>query len=187
MPEHHPGQMGGTMRLGRRTTIFKGDSTIRKLYGNVDSVDERHRHRYEVNPKYVPDLEEKGLKFVGHDDEKQRMEIMELQGHPYYVATQYHPEYLSRPLRPSPPFLGLILASVGKLQHYINVGCRLSPRNASDASSDDEESITKLANSMMKKTSLTVPHLNGHANGLNGYSNGSSASAESSSTDELEK
>jgi CTP synthase len=187
MPEHHPGQMGGTMRLGKRTTIFKGESTIRKLYGSVESVDERHRHRYEVNPKYVPDLEAKGLKFVGTDDEKQRMEIMELEDHPYYVATQYHPEYLSRPLRPSPPFMGLILASVGKLQYYLNVGCRLSPRNVSDGSSDDEETITKLANNFFKKSTLSVPKLNGHTNGINGYSNGSSCSAESSSTDELEK
>lgn len=60
------------------------------------------------------------------------MEIIELDNHPYYVATQYHPEYLSRPLKPSPPFLGLILASVGKLKSYLARGCRLSPRNLSD-------------------------------------------------------
>lgn len=189
MPEHHPGQMGGTMRLGRRTTIFKGDSIIRKLYGNVESVDERHRHRYEVNPKYVAELEAKGLKFVGHDSEKQRMEIMELDKHPYYVATQYHPEYLSRPLRPSPPFMGLILASIGKLQTYLNQGCRLSPRQLSDESSDDEETI-RMMTSSFKKNTLVVPHLtNGH-NGTNGFtSNGSSYSATSSahSSDELEK
>lgn len=136
MPEHHPGQMGGTMRLGRRTTIFKDKSSLlRKLYGNVDTIDERHRHRYEINPKYVEQLEINGLKFVGHDTEKTRMEIMELPDHPYYVAVQFHPEYLSRPLKPSPPFLGLILASVGKLQSYLNHGCRLSPRQLSDVSS----------------------------------------------------
>lgn len=60
------------------------------------------------------------------------MEIVELDGHPYYVATQFHPEYLSRPLKPSPPFLGLILASVGKLKSYLARGCRLSPRQLSD-------------------------------------------------------
>ena len=59
------------------------------------------------------------------------MEIIELYGHPYYVATQYHPEYLSRPLKPSPPFLGLILASVGKLESYLARGCKLSPRQMS--------------------------------------------------------
>lgn len=63
------------------------------------------------------------------------MEIVELQDHPYYVGVQFHPEYLSRPLKPSPPFLGLILASVGKLQSYLNKGCRLSPRELSDISS----------------------------------------------------
>lgn len=189
MPEHHPGQMGGTMRLGKRTTIFKGDSIIRKLYGNVETVDERHRHRYEVNPEYVDQLEAKGLKFVGHDSEKKRMEIMELENHPYYVATQYHPEYLSRPLKPSPPFVGLILASVNKLQAYLNGGCRLSPRQLSDESSDEETLIALAAS--LKKSNLVVPStkLNGHAgkNGFGALSNGSISSCETSSTDELEK
>lgn len=189
MPEHHPGQMGGTMRLGRRTTIFKGESVIKKLYGNGDSVDERHRHRYEVNPKYVSDLEAKGLKFVGTDSEKERMEILELENHPYYVATQYHPEYLSRPLKPSPPFLGLILASVGKLQSYLNQGCRLSPRQMSDESSEDEENLRYLNSSFASATTLAPPKINGIMNGtLNGFpikTNG--YSAESSSTDEQEK
>lgn len=192
MPEHHTGQMGGTMRLGRRTTIFKGESVIRKLYGSVDSVGERHRHRYEVNPDFVAQLEAQGLKFVGHDKDKKRMEILELENHPYYVATQYHPEYLSRPLKPSPPFMGLILASVGKLQSYLNQGCRLSPRQLSDESSEDEENLRYLNSSFSSATTLAIPtktngllngHLNGHLNGnLNGnLTNGHSA--ESSSTD----
>ncbi|XP_053693745.1 CTP synthase-like [Sabethes cyaneus] len=126
MPEHHPGQLGGTMRLGKRTTIFKKDSIMRQLYGNVDQIEERHRHRYEINPQYVAQLEEKGMQFVGHDSEKTRMEIIELKDHPYYVATQFHPEYLSRPLKPSPPFLGLILASVGKLDSYLQQGNKLA-------------------------------------------------------------
>lgn len=78
--------------------------------------------------------------FVGTDEEEQRMEIVELEDHPYYVGMQYHPEYLSRPLKPSPPFLGLVLASVGKLQSYLNKGCRLSPRELSDNSSGEYES-----------------------------------------------
>lgn len=144
MPEHHPGQMGGTMRLGQRVTTFSSEhSIIKELYGNPEHIRERHRHRYEINPKYVNQFEEKGLKFVGYDAEQTRMEIMELKDHPYYVATQYHPEYLSRPLKPSPPFLGFILASVGKLQNYIMRGCRLSPRQQSDVSSDEEEILLK--------------------------------------------
>lgn len=153
MPEHNTGQMGGTMRLGKRTTVLKeGESIIKRLYGNPETIEERHRHRYEVNPKYVPALEEAGLSFVGMDTEKERMEIIELKGHPYYIATQYHPEYLSRPLKPSPPFLGLILASVGKLRSYMDRGCRLSPRQMSDASSDEDE-----------VTMLRVMNMNGDA------------------------
>lgn len=138
MPEHNGGDIGGTMRLGKRVTRFKTDiSVIKKLYGNNDEIEERHRHRYEVNPEFVPELEGSGLKFVGTDTEGQRMEILELDKHSYYVATQYHPEYLSRPLKPSPPFLGLILASTGKLKSYLARGCRLSPRQLSDNDSDE--------------------------------------------------
>lgn len=88
-----------------------------------------------MNKEYVPQLEKAGLKFVGTDEEEARMEIVELEDHPYYVAVQFHPEYLSRPLKPSPPFVGLILASIGKLKSYLNKGCRLSPREMSDDSS----------------------------------------------------
>ncbi|XP_015588339.1 CTP synthase [Cephus cinctus] len=154
MPEHNPGQMGGTMRLGKRYTRFTAaNSIIKQLYGNKEGVEERHRHRYEVNPKYVDDLETAGLKFVGHDDEKVRMEIIELEGHSYYVATQFHPEYLSRPLKPSPPFLGLILASVGKLKNYLARGCRLSPRQLSDNESDEDYPIDPLVKLQISGTS----------------------------------
>ncbi|XP_031623215.1 CTP synthase [Contarinia nasturtii] len=173
MPEHHPGIMGGTMRLGKRTTVFKDNctSTIKKLYGSPKSVDERHRHRYEINPKYVPQLEEAGLKFVGTDEEATRMEIVELKDHPYYVGVQYHPEYLSRPLKPSPPFMGLILASVGKLKGYLNKGCRLSPKEMSDNSSDEE--VVAISKPNKQLTNGTHKHC----------SNG----ATSSSNDEYEK
>lgn len=109
-----------------------------KLYGNVSSIDERHRHRYEVNPEYVERLEEKGLKFVGRDSEETRMEIVELEKHPYYVGVQFHPEYLSRPLKPSPPFLGLILAAKKKLIPYLTNGSKTL--NAEVNTSDYEES-----------------------------------------------
>ena len=81
---------------------------IGKLYGNLPSIDERHRHRYEVNPQYIDEFEQAGMKFVGRSDDNQRMEILELDNHPYFVAVQYHPEYISRPLKPSAPYLGLI-------------------------------------------------------------------------------
>ncbi|KAF7665342.1 hypothetical protein LDENG_00146380 [Lucifuga dentata] len=130
MPEHNPGQMGGTMRLGKRRTIFKSSNSIlRKLYGDVDYVDERHRHRFEVNPELKHHFEQKGLHFVGQDVEGERMEVIELDDHCYFVAVQYHPEFTSRPIKPSPPYFGLLLAAAGKLQGFLAKGCRLSPRD----------------------------------------------------------
>ncbi len=78
-------------------------------------MDERHRHRYEVNPTMIGAFEERGLRFVGKDETGQRMEIVELAGHPYFVASQFHPEFKSRPGKASPLFLGLILAATGVL------------------------------------------------------------------------
>uniref|UniRef100_A0AAQ4QCL5 CTP synthase n=1 Tax=Gasterosteus aculeatus aculeatus TaxID=481459 RepID=A0AAQ4QCL5_GASAC len=130
MPEHNPGQMGGTMRLGKRRTIFKTNSSVlRKLYGDAEYVDERHRHRFEVNPELKSHFEEKGFRFVGQDVEGERMEVIELDDHPYFVGVQYHPEFTSRPIKPSPPYLGLLLAAAGKLPSYLQKGCSLSPRD----------------------------------------------------------
>uniref|UniRef100_A0A182P827 CTP synthase n=1 Tax=Anopheles epiroticus TaxID=199890 RepID=A0A182P827_9DIPT len=143
MPEHHTGVYGGTMRLGKRTTIFRGDSKIRQLYNNKEQIEERHRHRYEVNPDYVARLEEHGMRFVGTDSEKERMEVMELKDHVYYVATQFHPEYLSRPLKPSPPFLGLILASVGKLESYLKDGQKLLQQQCSPSSTGPNDKASE--------------------------------------------
>eukprot|EP01129_Flabellula_baltica_P007023 TRINITY_DN2689_c0_g1_i1.p1 TRINITY_DN2689_c0_g1~~TRINITY_DN2689_c0_g1_i1.p1 ORF type:complete len:559 (-),score=125.95 TRINITY_DN2689_c0_g1_i1:28-1704(-) len=125
MPEGSRTVMGATMRLGKRDTIFKEtDCKIHglyeKLWGSQDRVTERHRHRYEVNTEYLQQLEDSGMKFVGHDIDKERMEILELDNHQYFVAVQYHPEFKSRPLRPSPPFVGLILASAGRLESWLS-------------------------------------------------------------------
>jgi len=115
MPEISTTHLGGTMRLGSRPTLFQvEDCKVRRLYGGRESVDERHRHRYEVNPELIERLEAAGLTFVGKDESGQRCEILELPDHPYFVAVQYHPEFKSRPGRPSPPFLGLILAASGQ-------------------------------------------------------------------------
>ncbi|KTG01133.1 hypothetical protein cypCar_00000218 [Cyprinus carpio] len=144
MPEHNPGQMGGTMRLGKRRTLFKSTSSVlRKLYGDAEYVDERHRHRFEVNPELKHHFEDRGFRFVGQDLEGERMEIIELQDHTYFVGVQYHPEFTSRPIKPSPPYFGLLLAASGKLQNYLQKGCRLSPRDTysdrSGSSSPDSE------------------------------------------------
>jgi CTP synthase len=91
----------------------------RRRYESTE-VDERHRHRYEVNIEKVPALEAVGLKFVGRNSDStgERMEVIELDGHPFYVGCQYHPEFLSRPGRASPPFLGLLLAASGQLDEW---------------------------------------------------------------------
>jgi len=115
MPEISKTHMGGTMRLGTKPTPFLvEDCKMKRLYGNQPHVDERHRHRYEVNPELITKIEEAGLIYVGKDETGQRCEIMELENHPFYVGTQYHPEFKSRPGSPSPPFLGLLKASIGE-------------------------------------------------------------------------
>ncbi|PKI73943.1 hypothetical protein CRG98_005668 [Punica granatum] len=120
MPEGSRTHMGSTMRLGSRRTLFQThDCVSSKLYRNSEYVDERHRHRYEVNPEMIGILEEAGLQFVGRDETGRRMEILELPGHPYYVGVQFHPEFKSRPGRPSALFLGLILAATGQLEAYL--------------------------------------------------------------------
>lgn len=114
MPEGDRERMGGTMRLGARETILQTSSIARQLYGR-EKVMERHRHRYEVNPDVVSDLEAAGLKFVGTnaDGNGERMEVVELDEdvHPYFVGAQFHPEFTSRPEMPNPLFLGLLQAA----------------------------------------------------------------------------
>ncbi|KAN0030644.1 hypothetical protein ACTA71_009284 [Dictyostelium dimigraforme] len=120
MPEVSKTHMGGTMRLGSRDTIFTDvDNKISKLYSVEkvgQAVEERHRHRYEVNPDVVDEIHAKGLHFVGKDTTGVRMEIVELKDHDYFVACQFHPEFKSRPQRPSPPFIGLLNASLERLK-----------------------------------------------------------------------
>eukprot|EP00854_Cymbomonas_tetramitiformis_P009612 gene9612-11389_t len=120
MPEGSTTHLGGTMRLGSRRTVLQTiNCCAAKLYQAERFIDERHRHRYEVNPEMVPQFEEKGLLFVGKDESNQRMEIVELESHPYFVACQFHPEFKSRPMKPSPLFLGLILAATKQLDSYM--------------------------------------------------------------------
>lgn len=124
MPEIDKTTMGGNMRLGLRSTLFQKDtewSRLRRLYGGADVVHERHRHRYEVNPEYIARLEEGGMDFIGKDEKGERMEIVELKDHPFFVGVQFHPEYLSRVLKPSPPYLGFVAASAGLLEQAMNV------------------------------------------------------------------
>jgi CTP synthase len=110
--------MGATMRLGLRPTLFQPGSEwsrLRALYAGKNEILERHRHRYEVNPSYIGKLEEGGLSFVGKDEKGERMEVVEIKDHPWFVGVQFHPEYLSRVLDPSRPYLGFVAASAGLL------------------------------------------------------------------------
>jgi CTP synthase len=101
---------GATMRLGAYPAVLKKGTLIHKLYGE-NKVSERHRHRYEVNPEYAQKLEQGGLLFSGRSPDGILMEFMELPGHPYFVGTQAHPEFKSRPMKPAPLFDGLIKAA----------------------------------------------------------------------------
>ncbi|KAK3683658.1 UTP-ammonia ligase [Podospora appendiculata] len=122
MPEGSKEKMGGTMRLGTRTSYFKPGtewSKLRAMYGGADSFDERHRHRYEVNPDYVEPLEKAGLSLTAVDDLGVRVESIELKDHPFFVGVQAHPEYTSKVLDPSPVYLGFVAASSGCLDEMI--------------------------------------------------------------------
>ena len=105
-------EMGGTMRLGEYPAHLKAGSHARKAYGS-DVISERHRHRYEVNPSYITQLEDAGLIFSGTSPDKRLMEIAELpkDKHPFFVGVQFHPEFHARPLDPHPLFTAFVKAS----------------------------------------------------------------------------
>ena len=107
--------MGGTMRLGMYPAALKPGSIAQRIYGS-DLVEERHRHRYEVNNDYRPALGEAGLVFSGTSPDDRLVEFVELpvEVHPYYIATQAHPELRSRPTRAHPLFRGLIEAALAR-------------------------------------------------------------------------
>ena len=109
------GQMGATMRLGLYKADLLDGSVVAGVYGSTQ-ISERHRHRYEVNNKYRDQIASSGLVFSGLSPDKNLVEFVELPKsvHPYYVGTQAHPEFLSRPTRPHPLFVGLIAAAIAK-------------------------------------------------------------------------
>lgn len=149
MPEIDAKTMGGNMRLGLRPTLFQDGSEwsrLRKMYGDAAVINERHRHRYEVNPAYIEKLTAGGLNFIGKDDKGERMEIVELKDHPYFVGVQFHPEYLSRVLRPSPPYLGFVAASAGIIDA---VTSRRSSNGATVAANGEGHSIESQMNGVV--------------------------------------
>lgn len=107
------GKYGGTMRLGAYPALLGKGTRARKLYG-TEKVEERHRHRYEVNPDYIVELEKAGLVFSGRSPDGTLMEIAELpeKVHPFFLGTQFHPEFTARPLHPHPLFTGFVKAAL---------------------------------------------------------------------------
>jgi len=106
--------LGGTMRLGSYEARLKKDTKISKIY-NALKINERHRHRYEFNNYYKQSFLNSGYKISGTSPDGRLVELIELENHPYFLACQYHPEFLSRPGKPHPLFKGLIKASQNKL------------------------------------------------------------------------
>ena len=102
--------MGGTMRLGQYPCVLDPESKVYKCYGQ-QNISERHRHRYEVNNDYREALESAGMKLVGVSPDKHIVEMVELKDHPWFVATQAHPEFKSRPNKAHPLFIGFIEAA----------------------------------------------------------------------------
>ncbi|NQW06191.1 MAG: CTP synthase [SAR202 cluster bacterium] len=107
------GDMGGTMRLGLYPAVLASGSLVAVIYGATE-IQERHRHRYEVNNNYREEISKTGLIFSGLSPDGNLVEFVELPSevHPYYVGTQAHPEFLSRPTKPHPLFAGLIAAAI---------------------------------------------------------------------------
>jgi CTP synthase len=106
-------QKGGTMRLGNYPCDLKEGSKARGVYHKKEIL-ERHRHRFEFNNAYLEDFEKKGLKVAGTCPDNGLVEVLELEGHPWYVGCQYHPEFKSSPVAPHPLFLGFLEASLGR-------------------------------------------------------------------------
>jgi len=106
------GNLGGTMRLGAYPCILAEGSLVRDVYNGADTIEERHRHRYEVNINYRDRIEAVGYRFTGLSPDGVLPEIVELPGHPWFIGVQYHPELKSRPFEPHPLFTGFVGAAI---------------------------------------------------------------------------
>ncbi len=106
-------QMGGTMRLGEIPVTVDKDTMAYRIYGKTD-IAERHRHRFEINPRYIEQFENAGMIFTARSDNGRRMEILEIPDHFHFLATQFHPEFKSRPQRPAPVFEAFVKAAERK-------------------------------------------------------------------------
>ena len=114
--------MGGTMRLGEYPCALKADSQAERAYANVSEVNERHRHRYEFNNAYLEQFEASGMMATGTNPDTNLVEIVEIPSHPYFVASQFHPEYASTVLAPHPLFVSFVKAAVQHEDAQTGVG-----------------------------------------------------------------
>jgi len=112
--QRHVKRKGGSMRLGAQECALKPGSLARRLYGK-EIVSERHRHRYEFNNAYREAFEGAGFSISGATPDNQLVEMIEIPSHPFFIATQSHPEFLSKPNRPHPLFVGFIKAAHERL------------------------------------------------------------------------
>jgi CTP synthase len=147
-------QKGGTMRLGTYTCVVTPDSLASKLYGR-DMVLERHRHRYEVNPRYHRALSEAGLKFCGTSPDGRLVEMVELEDHPFFIASQFHPEFKSRPTNAHPLFRGIVAAAVEQAEKNNRAAMPESPPSANGTGHDDTESTLPLTLEDIRRSIVT--------------------------------
>ena len=106
-------ELGGTMRLGAYPCRLKEGTLARKIYGTAE-ISERHRHRYEVNQKYLQTLSEHGLVISGLSPDGKFVEMVEAPDHPWFLGCQFHPEYKSKPTEPHPLFVSFIAAALAQ-------------------------------------------------------------------------
>ena len=144
-------QMGGTMRLGKYPCRLTPGCKAWDMYGS-DEVWERHRHRYEVNPEYVPLFEEKGLVVSGKSPDRIFVEVIELPHHPWFLACQFHPEFKSRPYDPHPIFKSFIGAAVEYRNHRLAEEAteEVAANVAGEAEAEAEE-VVEAAEETMKE------------------------------------
>ncbi len=107
--------LGGTMRLGTQTSELVEGTKIREIYGLAE-ISERHRHRYEMNNRYIDDLEKVGMKISGYSAVQHLVETVEISDHPWFIAVQFHPEFTSSPRDGHPLFAGFIAAAKNQFQ-----------------------------------------------------------------------
>jgi len=105
--------LGGSLRLGANDIVIRSNTLAHKIY-SANTISKRHRHRYEINKKYISEFEKHGLIFSGESDNGKRMEILEIPSHKFYLGVQFHPEFNSRPGYPEQAFQAFVTAASKK-------------------------------------------------------------------------